>query len=147
MNRRVSLRRRQFLGVGLAGVGAALAGCPKTSQRRKIDFSIVDVRETADNWRVQATVRTLDETGEGFSNVSVVGAGSSGEVLCQQHIGAMSTDGQMEEREVSFRCPERPSVLIPDSDASPCDDSTTIETREYDARSEIWETVVMDCQN
>jgi len=144
MSRDMISRRALFRTLAV-GSTTFVAGCPDFPPSRTIDITMVEWRESQGNVSLNVSVRTRDNTGRGFENVTVLGTTANGDVVCSESVGNMSNDGNQEEITVSLDCSTMPAVLLPRSDASPCDDNTNIEIRRFNTSSQVWETDELEC--
>lgn len=129
-------------------LAVVLGGCQGDyPSSRVIDFKDVEVQETESGWTVETTVRTRDNTGRGFHNVTIVGRTQGGQVVCREEIGDTSVDGDQSEVPVTLTCSERPTSIVPVTDESPCEENTYINERVYDEESETWREEEIPCED
>lgn len=138
--------RRSLIRTAAVGSTALVAGCPDYPSSRVIDITMVQQQESQNNISLNVSVRSRDNTGRGFENVTVVGTTADGDVVCSEPVGNMSIDGSQEESTITLDCSTMPDTLVPRSEASPCDDNTIIETRRFNSSSEVWESGQLECR-
>lgn len=127
---------------------AVLGGCQGDfPSSLVIDFKDVEVQQTGSDWTVETTIRTRDNTGRGFHNVTIVGRTEGGQVVCREEIGDMSVDDDQSEVPVTLDCSERPTSIVPVTDESPCEENTYINKRVYDDESDTWKEEEIPCED
>lgn len=124
-NRRMMLR-------AIGAVGAALIGGCGEACTRSLDFSDVAVRsDDGEEVTVEVTPQPVASSGgcKGFTDVRLVGYDDSGALVCEHHLGELSTFG--ERAPVRMSCDAFPTVITYVAEQTPCDAGVEIEVLFY----------------
>jgi len=132
--------RRALIRGGTLIIAGALAGCPDSPQRRReLAIRHIEVGNESDaGTELRITVENLGTGSKTewatFTDVTVLGYSSSGDLVCEKHVGTV------EPGTASFlqtlRCDTFPALLTFAADQSPCDDDTFIRVARYNSSAE-----------
>ncbi|WEL22834.1 hypothetical protein HBNXHr_2804 [Halorhabdus sp. BNX81] len=80
---------------------------------------------------------------EPFRNVSIIGKGENGTVICRKFLGDLTQSGDYDP--VRFTCDKFPHTITYEIDRSPCSKDTTVRKMVYKEDQEDWSPEDVEC--
>lgn len=137
MNRRVFVRR---FAVAFAPI---MAGCyPDYSAGSRLTIDEVTATESTDGYELTLVVENhnvRNNADADFHDVTVLGYGPDGALVCEKHIGTVSHEFDNNNgKSVTLECSKYPHQLTFTAEESPCEDDVIIDVAVYRPDSESW---------